>query len=363
MPSLYIHIPFCAKKCAYCDFASYAGRQDVEAEYIKTVLREADSYRGERLSTVFIGGGTPSLLSLDAAQTLLCGICERFDIEDGAEWTIECNPDSVDREKLRLYREYGVNRISLGAQASQEHLLRILGRIHTWREAENTVKMAQAEGFTNVNLDLMYALPTQTIAQWRETLERAVALDIPHISAYSLIWEERTPLTRQMERGALSPCGEEEALFMQHMAEGFLKEAGLFRYEISNYAKKGFHSRHNMVYWTRGEYIGLGCAAHSLFRGARYRNADAIEEYMAGGIGREKTVLSLEDALEETVLLGTRTSEGINLRAIEEKFGTSLWERAKALESMGYALIEGDRMRLTQKGMDVHNAAVAQLLF
>jgi oxygen-independent coproporphyrinogen-3 oxidase len=366
MTALYVHIPFCVKKCAYCDFASYAGRERDEEAYVRALLREAKTYAGERIETVFVGGGTPSLLPAYLMRTLLSGLKDIFRIAPDAEWTVECNPGTVDPEKLRAYRECGVNRLSFGAQAAQESLLDMLGRIHKWEDAASAVRMARDEGFHNVNVDLMYALPGQTMADWRGTLEKAVSLGVKHISAYSLIVEEGTPIAEEIRRGELTVPDEDAALQMQHFAQAYLAKAGLYRYEISNYAAPGFECRHNVVYWTRGDYIGLGCAAHSFYRAERYHNPDGLDEYLSGMRGLDRGRVTREEAREEALMLGTRMTQGVSLQEYAARYGEDLLSvcgaKIERLRRLGLVLTDGGRLRLTEKGMDVQDAVVLELL-
>lgn len=360
--AIYIHVPFCVKKCAYCDFASWPVAQCDTEKYLRALPDEMRGYEGEKIETVFIGGGTPSVLSAQTLTRLMRSVTDTFRVAKDAEWTVECNPGTVTTEKLRVLAENGVNRVSFGAQASQPHLLTMLGRIHTWDETLEAVVMAREAGIQNINLDLMYALPAQTLPEWRDTVRKAADTGIPHISCYSLILEEGTPLTKQIESGILAPCNEEDTLLMQHAAQDILAEYGLSRYEISNYAKDGFESRHNLAYWLRKDYIGLGCAAHSFYHGTRFHNAETLAEYLAGGIGLDREELTEQDAFEETVLLGTRTKFGIDLKEISDTYGKDLFPRAKTLAKEGLVTLDGNSMVLTQRGMDVHNTVVLYLV-
>jgi len=280
--AVYVHIPFCVKKCAYCDFASYSGTAEVaRAEYVEMVIEEIKEFtQAERRScdSIFFGGGTPTLLSAEQLTAILRAICEEFDVAPDAEITVEANPGTVDEAKLRALREAGVNRISLGAQSADEGLLRTLGRIHRWEDAVDAVMLARECGFEDVSLDLMYALPGQTMERWRDTLQKAAALPITHISCYSLILEEGTPLHDAVQAGQLALPDEDMALEMHRMTLPELQKYGFARYEISNYCRNDKFSRHNCVYWERGDYAGFGCAAHSLVDGVRYANPSGLAE-------------------------------------------------------------------------------------
>ncbi len=359
MTALYIHIPFCARKCDYCDFVSFAGRENDFEGYIRALEREFASARARygrlAVDTVFIGGGTPSLLPSDAVMRLLAMARARFDVAQQAEITLEANPGTLTPDKLRDYRDAGVNRLSIGMQAAQAPLLSTLGRIHTMDQVTQSVSWARSAGFKNINLDLMYALPGQRMADWVETIRAALSLKIEHISCYSLIVEPGTPIARRLESGELNLPGEEAALAMQHAAARILKRHGYARYEISNYALSGFECRHNMAYWTRKPYLGLGCAAHSLMNEERFSNTESLDDYLSGVCETRREKLTPEDIREETIMLRTRTSRGVPLEALAGK-------KADRLIELGLAQLCGGRLCLTERGMDVHNAVVLELI-
>ncbi len=368
--SLYIHIPFCASKCAYCDFASYPGRERDWARYFEALWAEMEGWRealaGREIATVFLGGGTPTLVpagyvaeTLDRARALL-------PFSADAEITLEGNPGTLTPKKLAAYRAAGVNRLSLGAQSFDDGLLESLGRIHTAAQIGEAVEMAREAGFSSVNLDLMYALPGQTMDQWRETLDAAVALSVPHVSAYSLIVEPGTPMARRVAAGEAVLPDDDAVNAMQREAVRRLEAAGLMRYEISNYAKPGFECRHNLVYWNRGEYLGLGCAAHSLLDGRRFRNPDGLEAYFSGARRLDDQRLTVADAMEETVMLSTRTVRGLDLNAWRADFGAPFEAGREAalgrLRRGGLIEMEDGFLRLTLRGMELQNAVVLELL-
>ena len=361
MTALYIHLPFCAQKCAYCDFSSYAGRAADFSRYLAGLEAEmADAarvYGRMPVGTIFLGGGTPSLLPSDAVLHLIAMARARFSVSADAEITVECNPGTVTREKLRDYMGAGVNRLSFGMQSASARLLHLIGRIHDHAQTVEAVRTAQGLGFQNINLDLIYALPTQSMAEWAETVQAALALDVPHLSLYSLILEAGTPLFERVQSGALPAPEEETTLRMQHAAARMLMRRGLKRYEISNYAKDGFMCRHNLAYWRRGDYLGLGCAAHSLMRGARFANTSELDLYLTGVREVSREVLSAQDIFEERVMLGTRLSEGVEaglLRGREKK--------VESLRGMGLMKVERGRAFLTERGMDVQDAVVLELI-
>ena len=362
--SLYIHIPFCKSKCAYCDFASFPGREAMWEAYFAALCGEIRAAKDDthRVETVFFGGGTPSLVPEAYIAGALAAAREAFPFAPGAEVSLEANPGTLTMEKLRAYREMGVNRLSIGVQSFDARLLRDIGRVHTPGEAVEAVRMAKAAGFANIGIDLMYGLPGQTMDVWEATLETALSLPLAHISAYALIVEEGTPMAAREDELP----GEEDVLAMQRRCTRALAAAGFDRYEISNYAKAGFACRHNLVYWLRGEYLGFGCAAHSFFGGERFRNASDLEGYLRGARGLERERVDGAAAREETIMLATRTREGLSLENWREAFGEVFCAgREKALDELrraGLLEVADGRVFLTEKGMEVHNAVVLALL-
>jgi len=367
---LYAHIPFCRSKCAYCDFASFAGREALLPRYFDALCAElraaAETYGRLRVPSVFIGGGTPTVAPVALLARFLEEARQLFALADDAEITVEANPGTVSADQLRALAAAGVNRVSFGAQAFQPRLLRTLGRIHSPREIAEAMEMARAAGISNISLDLMYALPGQTRADWAESLRAALALGCAHVSCYSLIVEPGTPMAERVARGEVREAADEDVLAMQRMAADILGAAGLCRYEISNYARPGRECHHNLGYWRRADYLGVGCAAHSLMRGARFCNAETLEGYFAGALGLERTALSREDEIEEAVMLETRTTSGIDLGAFRARYGVDFSERfaggIRLLCVNGLARLEGGRFFLTDAGLDVQNAAVVELL-
>ena len=373
--SLYVHIPFCAAKCAYCDFASYPGRETDWGRYFDALLDEIRFWSGPtgfgrlseryRVISMFIGGGTPTLVDPERIQAVI-EACRGIAPFDGAvEITVEGNPGTLSPDRLAVYRRTGVNRLSLGAQSFDEGLLKSLGRIHTARQIGEAVAMARAAGFGNINLDLMYALPGQTMDQWRATLDAAVALGVEHISAYSLIVEDGTPMAARVASGAALLPDDDGVNAMQRAAIARLAGAGYDRYEISNYARPGYACRHNLVYWNRGEYLGLGCAAHSLLGGCRFHNPESLDAYLSGKRMLEVTRLTRRDAMEETLMLSTRTVRGLDTaawtEAFEEPFQMGREAALERLQRGGLIEIGDGFVRLTPRGMEVQNAVVLEL--
>lgn len=368
--SLYLHIPFCASKCAYCDFASFPGREGEWDRYFAALWNEIEGWmpelRGHEAVTVFIGGGTPTLVEPGYIEETLERCRAALPFAEGAEITMEGNPGTLTPEKLKIYRRAGVNRLSLGAQSFDDGLLKSLGRIHTAAQIGEAVAMAREAGFDNINLDLMYALPGQTADQWRDTLDAAVSQGVEHLSAYSLIVEEGTPMAARVAAGEAVIPDDDAVNAMQRDAVARLAQAGYRRYEISNYAKPGHACRHNLVYWNRGDYLGLGCAAHSLFGGSRFHNPESLEGYLAGKRRLEAQRLTVTDAMEETVMLATRTTRGLDLSAWARSFGRPFESGREAalsnLEKGGLIEINEGFLRLTLRGMELQNAVVLEFL-
>ncbi len=374
--SLYIHVPFCARKCAYCDFASYPGRETDWRRYFDEIATEIRLWSGEtdfgllseryRVISMFIGGGTPTLVDAGYIGRVIDACRAIVPFEADAEITIEGNPGTLTPEKLAAFRRAGVNRLSLGAQSFDDGLLRSLGRIHTAAQIGQAVTMARDAGFDSINLDLMYALPGQGMNQWKDTLDAAIALGVEHISAYSLIVEPGTPMAARVASGTAIVPEDDAVNAMQREAIDRLLAAGYRRYEISNYARPGFECRHNLVYWNRGDYLGLGCAAHSLMGGRRFHNPDSLDEYLSGGRRLDEAVLTPQDEMEETLMLSTRTVRGLDLTAWARAFGTSFARgRERVLDRLenGGLIETGDGfLRLTMRGMEVQDAVVLELM-
>lgn len=379
---LYVHIPFCKKKCRYCDFLSFAGEEWTQETYTQALIREIGAWRGKenkKVSSVFAGGGTPSILSVRRMEEIFEALRESFFLAENAEITIECNPGTLEKEKLEVYKCLGVNRLSLGLQSAKNEELRLLGRIHTWETFLESFQMARKAGFENLNVDLISALPGQTVESWRETLEKTIALSPEHISAYSLIIEEGTPFYQEYEEDAkIREAGgdpqflpsEDAERQMYKDTEKILGNAGYSRYEISNYAKPGMACQHNMGYWQRKEYIGLGLGASSLYREGRWRNSENLLEYC----NREQDMperkdlqkLSRKDQMEETMFLGLRLMEGVEEEAFFREFGCTCrevyGEVLDRLEDQGLLKEENGRIFLTSHGIDISNYCMAEFL-
>lgn len=376
---LYLHIPFCARKCAYCDFLSGPANEMTQEAYVRQLIEEIQvqsvSYQEYEVTTIFLGGGTPSILKEDLVMWLMEQLHSHFWIAPDAEVTIEVNPGTVTMDKLNAYRTSGINRVSIGLQSADDRELKELGRIHTFDAFLKTYQRVRQAGFTNVNVDLMSALPGQTLSSWKNTLKKVVMLKPEHISAYSLIIEEGTPFYDRYHDHPESLPSEEEEREMYYETKRYLKEHGYERYEISNYAKPGYECRHNIGYWTGVEYLGLGLGASSYIQKFRFHNVTDLETYQAmdmqGTDADEKLHqdiqhLSLDEQMEEFMFLGLRLSEGVSGGDFTQRFGMNLWkvygDVLKRLEEEGLIEVKLPCVRLTELGVDVSNYVLSQFL-
>lgn len=373
---LYIHIPFCVKKCEYCDFLSWNAGEEERQQYVAALLSEIESYRefakGYRVSTIFIGGGTPSVLLPKQMEDILQKIYEIFELERRPEITIEVNPGTVDEEKLQCYKENGVNRLSMGLQSVKDEKLRLLGRIHTYQEFVESYELARKAGFDNISIDLISSVPGQTLQEWKEELEIAAVQNPEHISVYQLIIEEGTSFyEKYAEHPELLP-DEETSREIYLWTGRFLKEAGYEQYEISNYAKPGKESRHNLKYWERGDYLGLGLGAASMVRNIRMSNTKDMKTYLER-CDKPKTmredVQFLEEPrqMEEFMFLGLRKTRGVSKKEFRRIFGREMdmvYEKAlhKCLEN-GMLLEHKDRIFLSEEGTLLSNMVLSEFLF
>ena len=409
--SLYIHIPFCVKKCNYCDFLSAPCNESIRQKYVEVLYEEiqqrAQGFQGRKVDTIFFGGGTPSLLSGEQISKIMSVIREKFQVLEDAEITLEMNPGTVDREKLECYKNIGINRLSIGLQSAANDELKVLGRIHTWETFLETWKMVRKVGFENVNIDLMSALPGQTLESYEETLRKVLELKPEHISAYSLIIEEGTLFydwygederqeENKTEESQKAGIYDEDLIRearkrklpdeitdrkMYELTKKLLEENGYYRYEISNYSLKGYECKHNVGYWKRKEYLGLGLGAASLFSETRSSNISDLNRYLEqtkeevkeGHDSKnvwieEETKLSREEQMEEFMFLGLRMMEGISPTEFEIQFGTSLQqvygEQITRLEKQGLLAYneESKRYALTTQGIDVSNQVFVEFI-
>lgn len=372
---IYIHIPFCAKKCLYCDFLSAPASEKTKDSYMKALFSEiagrADEYRKRPVSSVFIGGGTPSVVDCRYIAELTELLHGKFVFEDDAEVTIEVNPGTVDAYSLESYYRAGINRLSIGLQSARDEELQALGRIHDYGQFLETYRAAVAAGFHNISVDLMSDIPGQSMESLRETLRRVIRLEPKpqHISAYSLIVEEGTPFYEMQRRGELDIPDEDCDREMYEETKRILEEAGYERYEISNYALEGFRCRHNCGYWRRRDYIGFGIGAASLYENTRFKNGADLRKYMENPCGcrEEETALSTEDCMEEFLFLGLRMTDGVGFDEFQKEFCVGLEEvygeviRKNIAE--GLLCETGGRIALTDRGVDLSNYVFAQFLF
>lgn len=371
---LYIHIPFCVKKCAYCDFLSGPSDEKSRENYIELLCDEIKASKGRveayEVSTIFFGGGTPSILRGDQIEKIMDEIRKAFELADDVEITVEMNPGTVTEEKLVAYKKAGINRLSIGLQSVHDEELRLLGRIHTFEEFLYSYELARKVGFKNINIDLISAIPGQTVESWEESLRTAIALKPEHISAYSLIIEEGTPFYEKYGGSAgenLLPTEDEEREIYWRTKK-ILKEAGYERYEISNYAKPGYECRHNVGYWERTPYLGFGIGAASLYEETRHANPSDLKVYserLNEKFHAEK--LSVEEQMEEFMFLGLRMMKGISKEKFVAEFRVDIEEvyenQIEKLKTLELLEENGDRIYLTEKGIDVSNAVFVEFMF
>ena len=375
---LYIHIPFCVRKCTYCDFASFAGKEHWMRSYVDLLLLECDqqlaSLHNPDITSIYIGGGTPSILPAELFQCLLQGIHARFHILPDCEWTCEANQGTLTSQWLDVARQNRVNRLSMGMQAKQSSLLSILGRIHEFSDVQQSVSMAKDHGIENISLDLMFGLPGQNLDMWVETLHAALELKPRHISCYGLIPEDGTPLKRDLDTGKLTLPNENDEREMYDTAIRMLHQSGFQQYEISNFALPGYACQHNIGYWRQVYYLGIGVAASSMLPCTGYpylrkTNPSTLEEYqsfLSGNLLPEIQFISKEEAMFETLMLGLRMNDGVNEQAFHTMHGVSLEAyRGPALrQQIQKGLIEMSHgsYRLTRRGMDIQNSILVDLM-
>ena len=372
---LYIHIPFCKQKCAYCDFCSFESTDLERTKYVDYLLKEMELYHDKygRLSfdTIFIGGGTPTVLRLNEMTRIVEGLNKYFDCTYVEEFSVESNPGTVTLDLLKGYRELGINRISMGLQATQNDLLKTLGRIHTYETFCSSFELIREAGFENVNIDLMYGLPNQNEEQWVETLKRIVKLEPEHISAYSLKVEEGTPFEKMYERNELTLPSEEQDRRNHHYAIDYLKSKGYKQYEISNFSKEEHECKHNLIYWRCQPYIGLGLAAHGYFDSTRYGNTAEISSYYSS-LDQNKIPVEIvenineNDKIFETFMLGLRLNEGVSYAHLKHGFSRDVHRLLKdeLRKLIDEDLLEevDESIRFTRFGMDISNSVLVRIL-
>lgn len=371
---IYIHIPFCIRKCKYCDFLSFTADETTQKQYVEKLCVEIEhffaQYKEYEVKTAFFGGGTPSILEGALIEKIMQTLKEVVPFSENAEVSLEANPGTLDEKKLEGYRRAGINRLSMGLQSTQERELKYLGRIHSYEDFLQSYDLARKAGFTNINVDLMSAVPYQTLASWEETLDRILALNPEHISAYSLIVEEGTPFyeDEQLEELLADEDTERE---MYVRTEEKLLEYGYHRYELSNYAKEGKECAHNVLYWKRGDYIGFGLGAASCIHDMRFKNTDSMKEYMETPWKEleerfEVESLSLREQMEETMILGLRMTEGVSKEEFQGRYGKTMEEEfgdaiAKH-KADGLLMEEKEWIRFTKRGFDLSNIVLCDFL-
>ena len=389
--SLYIHIPFCVRKCGYCDFLSAPADEKARDRYVQALLMEIERYQGtetadRKIKTLYIGGGTPSILSVDQLDCIMQKIKYTFNFCDDIEASMEMNPGTASKEKCRALYQMGINRLSIGLQSTNDMELKTLGRIHSYEDFINTYTWCREAGFQNINVDLMAALPYQTVESYTTELRKIIRLAPEHISAYSLILEEGTPFYQKYNSGCYPLPDEEQERLMYRETEQILAQAGYERYEISNYAKKGYACRHNLVYWQGGDYLGLGLGSSSYMDGVRFHNTTDFNTYVnQGAYVEDREELSAQAKMEEFMFLGLRVMAGVSGTEFEKRFGKTMEdvygdvlrkheeegllqierkedrkEAAAAEPAKGKTNIE--KVMLTTNGVDVSNYVFADFL-
>lgn len=371
--SLYIHIPFCDQKCYYCDFPSFAGKGGLKGKYLNALIKEIDEkLLNEKyiIDTIFVGGGTPSSLSAGELEILLAKVSE-LNFADDIEYTVECNPGSITREKLMVMKKHGVNRLSMGLQAVQNTLLREIGRIHSFEVFKENFILARECGFNNINVDLMFGLPGQKLEEWKESLESISKLNPEHISAYSLIIEEGTPFNRMYKEDKIKLPDEDVERDMYHSAKNILNNYGFNQYEISNYAKAGLECRHNIAYWQMKNWIGAGSAASSYINGSRIINVYEIEEYIKRSeenknLAIEENKNSENENIEEFMFMGLRMIEGISedefLKRFKKPISDFYGDIIERYIKQGLLVRQGSRILLSDKGIEYSNKVMSDFL-
>ncbi len=376
---IYIHIPFCMQKCLYCDFVSYINKSECVKEYINCMIKEIQSYdlKKYNITTIYIGGGTPSFIESDYIKEIINVIQNKLEKNDtrweDIEITIEVNPGTVTLEKLNDYKTVGINRISLGLQATQDRLLKRIGRIHNYKDFLEAYELLKRVGFNNINVDLMIGLPNQSIKDLKESLEKIIKLNPNHISVYSLIIEDGTPISKLLDEEKIKLPDEEIERQMYWYVKNKLELNGYNHYEISNFSKKGKESKHNLNCWKQKQYIGIGAAAHSYFKDIRYSNTNNIEEYIKNikenNIEKNKKIeekQTIEDKKNEFMMLGFRMIEGVDIADFKAKFvDNPLYvyrEKIKKLTDEGLIEVDLNNIKLTNKGLDLANVVFEEFI-
>ncbi len=372
---LYIHIPFCKQKCYYCDFSSYPGMEKYWGDYTEALVSEliakAEEYDNPFLKIIFIGGGTPSLIPSEYISRILETVHRYYKVSKDCECTIESNPGTLTDDKLKNYKDFGINRLSIGLQACQNELLKKLGRIHTYDDFLYALKLSQKHGFDNINADIIFGIPNQTLSQWIDTVSKVISFGLTHISCYSMQIEDDTEFGRLKQSGQLEEIEDELDRSMYHYAVDAFSKAGFPQYEISNFSKPHFKCRHNMNYWERGEYLGAGAGAHSFVHSRRFANTAGVMEYIEGikekkPVLSEDNYLSRDDGIKESIILGLRLNEGVDFTKLSKQYGLdlmSLYQKVlNKLLSLNLVESKGAVIKLTRKGMDLANKVFVEFI-
>lgn len=369
--SLYIHIPFCKQKCLYCDFPSYAGKEVLMDEYIEALNKEIlQKCRNYIITSIFIGGGTPSYLTTNNLKSLLSTL-NKLNLKRNIEFTVECNPGTLTEDNLKIMKDYKVNRLSMGLQSTKNSLLKIIGRIHSYEEFKNNYLLARKIGFDNINIDLMFGLPNQTVEEWTESLEEVINLKPDHISAYSLIIEEGTCFYDLYEKNKLQLPSEDDERLMYLCTKEILNKYNYHQYEISNFSKEGKECFHNKVYWKCNEYLGLGVSSSSFIDEKRIKNIDNINEYIKKinkneDIIEESYVNNLNDDMEEFVFMGLRMIYGISIDEFKQRFNKDIYvvygDVIEKKIKEGLLICNDGRLYLSSKGIEVSNYVMSDFI-
>ena len=360
MIGVYVHIPFCVKKCNYCDFNSFDNKNSLKQRYAEKIIEEINNFEGDlNADTVFFGGGTPTALEQDLLQRIILAVNNKFNTTD-CEFSMEANPATINSEGLLLLHKNGVNRLSIGLQSANNDELKALGRIHCFEDFVSTYCMAREAGFDNINTDIMFGIPNQTLDSFKRTLEEVVKLKPEHVSCYSLIIEQGTPFYNMN----LNLPDEETERKMYYYAVSYLQQNGYIQYEISNFAKKSMQCRHNIKYWERKNYVGFGAGASSLIENVRYKNSEKLIQYIENNMP-EKEILTMSDALAEHIFLGLRKTDGFNIKETERLYNIEFYQKYKTVidKYLKLNLITyGENMALTKEGVSVSNIIMSDFM-
>lgn len=367
MAGIYIHIPFCKTRCIYCGFYSTTGLE-ARQDYVEAVCKEMTlrAHEATVVHTIYLGGGTPSQLSVAQLKQIFSTVYNIYKVAEDAEITMECNPDDVSEEFAQAIRVLPINRISMGVQTFDEQLLRFIRRRHTATQVDAAVQSLREAGIKNISIDLIYGIPGQSTDMWRQDVQRAISLNPEHISAYSLMFEEDTPLYRRLQQGLVKETDEETSLEMYNILIDKLESAGYEHYEISNFARRGHRSRHNSSYWTGIPYLGIGAAAHSFTGNSRQWNVSNIQQYInsirRGYIPMEQELIDQHTRYNDTVTVALRTREGMNLARLPQELRTYCLENAESFIRSGQLELVHDHLRLTRKGIFVSDLIMSELM-